>query len=421
MAINSSTHDLVRAVTRCRICGGADLIPFLDLGKMPLVNRYLTEDTPYADEPRFPLEILFCRSCCLSQLSLVLNPEVLYGQYSYFSSVSATFREHCNRMARGLRDTLDLGQNDLVMEIASNDGCLLSQFKALDLPVLGIEPAGNIAQLANDAGLRTLNRFWNGETAKEAVRLAGQPRLIVATNVLAHVDDLHGFLEAVASTLRPDGFFAFEVPYMVHFMNRSEFDTTYHEHLSYFLLRPLVQALSANGLSIVDVQEFEIHGGTIRVLSRLSTHASPPRTANVDRLLRWEEELGLYDSASYLRFAAHVSRIKEELTTFLSALKGRKKKVAAYGASAKGNVLLNYCGLGRDIVDYVVDDTPEKQGKFYPGNRLPVVNRDHLRKSPPDYLLLLAWNFVDELVHKTGEFRAQGGRYIVPIPSLRVM
>ncbi len=387
---------------------------------MPLVNRYLTASELDQSEPRFPLEILFCRSCFLSQLSVVVSPHILYANYAYHSSISKTFQEHCSAMADHLARRLDLTENDLVLEIASNDGCLLSCFKTLGCKVLGVEPAHNLAQIAKSKGLRTLTRFWEQAVADEVVSQFGPARLVLATNVLAHVDDVHGFLRAVASVLKPGGAFVFEVPYMVNFMNHAEFDTTYHEHLSYFLLHPLKLALEKNGFILSDVQEFDIHGGSIRVLA-IRTESSVSISENVQRLLNWEEELGLHEEASYLRFASHVALLKEELAVFLRAMKGRGKKMAAYGASAKGNVLLNFCGIGRDLLEYVVDDTPAKQGKYYPGNHLPIVSRAHLHDVPPDYLLLLAWNFVDEMVKNTSAFREKGGRYIVPIPSLRVI
>ena len=385
---HTSVEGLQRAVECCRVCGGRDLVEFLDLGRMPLVNRYLTASTEPEEELLFPLRILFCRSCALSQLSVVVDPRVLYSHYDYHSSVSTTFQRHCESMANSLCRDLDLSENDLVVEIASNDGCLLSKFQTLGCRVLGVEPTENLAQLAASAGLPVVNQFWSQAVADRIRRDRGPAKLIIATNVLAHVDDLYGFIRAAASLLDRDGAFVFEVPYMVNFMNRAEFDTAYHEHLSYFLLRPLKLALETSGLTLADTREFEIHGGSIRVIAMPAGMGQS--SENVGRLLKWEEELGLYEEATYLRFASHVELLKEELSTFLRALKARGKVLAAYGASAKGNVLLNYCGLGRDVLEYVADDTLAKQGKLYPGNRLPIVSRSHLRTVPPDYLLLLA-------------------------------
>lgn len=417
---SKSPSSACRSVTACRVCGGRDLVQFLNLGEMPLANRHLNS-AQEGGEPRFPLEIKFCRSCSQSQLSVVVDPEVLYTDYNYHSSVSTTFQKHCEAMANDLDRILGLGKADLVLEIASNDGCLLAQFKKLGCRMLGIEPATNLALLAENGGFPTLNAFWSEATADQVKQAHGGAKLVIATNVLAHVDDLHGFMRAVKKVLSPSGAFVFEVPYMVHFINKAEFDTTYHEHLSYFLLRPLKIALETNGFVLQDVKEHDIHGGSIRVIARLAASGAVAPSEDVKRLLAWEEELGLYDETTYHRFASQVALVKEELTVFLTALKARGKTLAAYGASAKGNVLLNYSGVGRELLEYVVDDTPAKQGKFYAGNRLPIVSRAQLRTAPPDYLLLLAWNFVDEMVGNTVEFRQRGGRYVVPIPSLRVM
>lgn len=412
--------EICRPRKICRVCDGKRLVKFLDLGRMPLVNRYLVRADLKRSEHAFPLELMFCRDCSLSQLSVVVDPKVLYSEYDYHSSISMTFQKHCEEMAFSLHRQFRLTKRDLIVEIASNDGCLLSKFKRLGCAVQGIEPARNLAYQARKMGLSTLHAFWGREAAEQVKKERGLAKLILATNVLAHVDDLQEFLSSVASLLKPTGAFIFEVPYMVNFMNRAEFDTAYHEHLSYFLLRPLQRALQAGGLHLADVQEFDIHGGSIRVTARpIAARARP--TANVNRLLGWEKELGLLEEKTYLRFASHVSVLRDELIAFLRALKARRRTIAAYGASAKGNVLLNYCGIGKDLLEYVVDDTPAKQGKFYPGNHLPIVNRNHFRKNPPDYLLLLAWNFVDELVKNTDAFKARGGRYIIPIPSLRVI
>jgi SAM-dependent methyltransferase len=405
----------------CRVCGARDLVPFLDLGDMPLVNRYVRPEDAAGVEPRYPLSINFCPACANSQLSVVVSPEILYTHYDYQSSVSETFQRHCEEMARTLVERHRLGADSLVAEIASNDGCLLSKFQAQGVRVLGVEPARNLAAQANAAGRPTLNRFWGTGAAADVIAAQGKASLVVATNVVAHVHDLHGFFREVRAALNPDGVFVFEVPYMVTFINRTEFDTTYHEHLSYFLLKPLRHALEAEGLELAEAEEFDIHGGSIRVSARPFEGAPGAVPDSVARLLKWEEELGLHDSAAYLRFSRHVQVLKEELCAFTSSLKARGKRLAGFGASAKGNVLLNYCGLGRETFDYVVDDTPSKQGMLYPGNHLPIVSRAALRERAPDYLLILAWNFADEIIRKTQDYRDRGGRYILPIPSLRVI
>jgi SAM-dependent methyltransferase len=417
--VSSYDPEILKFKETCRSCGGSELISFLNLGEVPLVNRYLEPSQLKLDEPRFPLELMFCKTCSLSQLSVVVSPKILYSDYAYHSSISQTFQQHCREMVRDICKSRNLGKGDLVVEIASNDGCLLSKFKDAGCRVLGVEPASNLAAIAEKAGLPTINEFWSTAAAGRVVREHGNANVIVATNVLAHVDDLHGFIQLVRSTLKPEGAFVFEVPYMVNFMNRAEFDTAYHEHLSYFLLKPLKLVLEKNGMQILDVEQFDIHGGSIRVTAGLGE--GKKEIPHVRQLLSLEEELGLHEERAYLRFSDHVKMLKEELVTFLAGLKSRGKSIAAYGASAKGNVLLNYCGIGKETLDYVVDDTPAKQGKFYPGNHLPIVNRGKLLNEPPDYMLLLAWNFVDELMKNTSEYKSKGGRYVVPIPSLRVM
>lgn len=403
----------------CRICGAKCLQVFLDLGVMPLVNSYLDRAEDAATEPRFPLQIAYCDACWLSQLTCVVNPRILYSNYAYHSSISQTFQMHCREMADDLITRYQLDENSRVLEIASNDGCLQRAFRDRNVSVFGVEPASNLAADARADGLRVIDRFWNGETAQEVLAQQGPCSLILATNVVAHVDDLKGFLSAVRHALTPGGMFVFEVPYLTTFLTKTEFDTTYHEHLSYFLLTPLKQALEQTGLALVNVQEFNIHGGSIRVHAAAAGNQKP--SENASRMLDTERDCGFLHPELYQRFGAHVETVREELNLFLAALRARDRKIAAYGASAKGNVLLNYCGFGPEIVDYIVDDTPAKQGKFSPGNGIPIVSRDHLFRHPPDYLLLLAWNFSEELMANLPDFQKNGGRFVLPIPALRVV
>jgi len=410
-----------RIVHTCRVCGSGSLTPYLDLGLMPLVNRYLSRAELDIEEPRFPLKVLLCGTCSLSQLSVVIDPRVLFSDYSYFSSVSQTFQHHCQIMAESLQKEFGLSPSDLVVEIASNDGCLLSKFKARGMRVRGVEPARNLARLTEGEGIPTLCEFWGKDAADKIAAMDGKAKVVVATNVLAHVDDVHGFIGAVKELLNPKGVFVFEVPYMVHFIDRTEFDTTYHEHLSYFLLRPLKRVLEANGMQIVDALEFSIHGGTLRVIAQIEGSGQLKPKSSVREILELEEGKGLYGTAPYFLCADRVQLIREELSVFVKGLKANGRRIAAYGASAKGNILLNYCALGPEFIDYVVDDTPAKQGKFYPGNHLPIVGRNVLHANKPEYLLLLAWNFAEELMRNTAEYGITGGRYVIPIPALHVV
>lgn len=403
----------------CRVCGADDLCIFLDLGMMPLVNRYLSNADEAAREMRFPLKIAYCPHCWLSQLTCVVDPKLIYSDYAYYSSISQTFKDHCREMATDLADRYRLNAGSSAVEIASNDGCLQRAFKERGVDVFGVEPAANLAKEAQAAGARVINQFWNGDASQKILADQGPAALIVATNVLAHVDDLAGFLGAIRSTLSPEGVFVFEVPYMTSFLTKTEFDTTYHEHLSYFLLTPLKLAVENAGLHLFDAQEFTIHGGSIRV--HVTADSSRPPTARVAELLRIERDFGFLSPELYHRFGDHVQAVREELSLFLEALHSRNRKIAAYGASAKGNVLLNFCELDGNVVDFIVDDTPAKQGKFSPGNGIPIVSRAHLQANPPDYLLLLAWNFSEELMGNLPDFKLNGGRFVVPIPALRVV
>jgi SAM-dependent methyltransferase len=403
----------------CRICASDDLAVYLDLGTMPLVNRYLQSADETHSEPRFPLQIAFCRKCGLSQLTWVVDPRILYADYAYHSSISQTFRDHCQEMAVSLRHAFGLDRNSRILEIASNDGCLQRAFRSQNLNVVGVEPAQNLAEAARAEGFSVITAFWTESAAQQARAESGPFDVVIATNVVAHVDDLLGFLTNVRAVLSETGIFVFEVPYLKTFLTKTEFDTTYHEHLSYFLLTPLQHAARKAGLRIFDVQEMEIHGGSIRVFAT----ADPARQAdnNVERMAAMERDCGFLEFDLYRRFSQHVETVRDELSLFLQALHARGKKIAAYCASAKGNVLLNYCRLDSDIISYVVDDTPAKQGKYCPGNGLPIVSRDRLKQDPPSYLLLLAWNFSDELMANLPDFQNQGGRFVLPIPALRIL
>jgi hypothetical protein len=421
MELSTMETESYQKVTRCRICNSRGLNRYLNLGLLPLVNSYATDDSQ-RDE-KYPLEILYCRNCSLSQLSIVVAPEKLYRQYAYRSSISETFKKHCELFAEDVSHKYHLTPNDLTVDIASNDGCLIREFKKYSANILGIDPAENLVHIANQMELRSIARFWNLATAKEVEKTYGKAKVITATNVFAHVHDIHGFLKAVDIFLKEDGIFIIEVPYLVNFINKKEFDTTYHEHLSYFLIKPIVHLLAEHSLELFDVQQFMIHGGTVRLHIKRTANRSitGERPESIQWLMDLENDLGLHDFKKYREFSSDVENVKKSFMDTLKGLKEKNKKIAAYGASAKGNVLLNFCGIGRDVINYIIDDTPEKIGKFTPGNHIPIVRYDMLHKERPDYLVLLAWNFADELMRKTASYKSSGGRYIIPIPTVRVV
>ena len=411
-----------RIVEKCRICGGTSLVPYLDLGLIPLVNNYLKSSDLGKEEIKLPLKILYCAQCSLSELSIVVNPEILYRNYFYRSSVSRTFRDHCFAFAEECAKRFNLTKDDLIVDIASNDGCTLKEFKKFGVRVLGVDPAINLAKIANAEGIETLAEFWNEETAKMILNKFGKASIINAMNVFAHVDDLNPFLEGIQILLKDDGVFTIEVPYLLNFINKKEFDTSYHEHLSYFLVRPLTYLFKKYGMEIFDIKKLTIHGGSIRVyIKKEINKTTKVDTDSIKWLLELEKDLGLHTILVYLNFSHNVRRIKDELLAFLKLLKDRGKIIMAYGASAKGTVLLNYCGIGKDYIDYIIDDTPEKQGYFAPGTHIPIVDSSYLKSKKPDYLLLLAWNFAEELIVKTQDYKNSGGRYIIPIPDIMVI
>jgi len=406
----------------CRICKGNNLKEFLNLGDIPLVNSYVDVNSPPPFDEKFPLKVLFCQGCNLSQLSIIVRPEIMYKNYSYRSSISKTFIDHCFRLANSTVKRFSLTDKDLVVDIASNDGTALGEFLKFGVRVLGVEPAKNLAKIATNRGVTTVAEFWNKETSSKIESKYGKASIISAMNVVAHVHDLNSFIEGLDILLKEEGVFVMEVPYLLNFINKNEFDTTYHEHLSYFLVKPLIRIFAANGFEIFDIYKSTIHGGSIRVFvkKKLNPFIQVDHDA-INWLLELENDLGLYDFDTYLRFSEDVIKIKSDLMELLTRLNKQNKNIAAYGASAKGTVLANYCGLGNNLVQYVVDDTPEKQGFLTPGSRIPIVDYSYLKKKQPDYLLLLAWNFADELMEKTQDYKNAGGKYIVPIPSVRVL
>lgn len=411
---------LYHTLEMCRVCGSRDFLAYLDLGKTPLANSFL-EPGKEDEEKTFPLKVIYCRKCSLSQLSIVVDPNTLFSHYVYRSSISKTFEQHCLRMAHDVASLIPPTADSLAVDIASNDGCLLKQFKKTGYRVLGIEPAANIAALANNGGIETILSFWGKDVAQEIIRTKGKAAVITATNVFAHVDDLQSFLQAVVTALDDNGLFIVEVPYLYHLLSRNEFDTVYHEHLSYFLVKPLHILYQRNNLTIVRIEQHPIHGGSLRIFAMKAASKAFAVHDSVNRMLEFEEKNGLYVEKTYLDFAGRVKEMKQEMKNLLQELKSQGKTIAGYGAPAKGNTLLNYFGIGHDLVSFIADDTPEKQGKLTPGTRIPISGAHKLQEEKPDYILLLAWNVAQELMKKTPFHRERGGKYIIPIPRTQIV
>jgi len=402
----------------CRVCKNKRLRKFLKLGPTPLANSFLKQEQLASEEMSYPLDVYFCPECGLVQLRDVVPPEILFKDYVYLTGMSQTMKQHFYLLAVEVVNKFNLSKDDLVVDVGSNDGTLLKGFKQLGTKTLGIEPATNVALVAEREGIETVNDFFSMDVAKKIIRRSGHSRVITATNVFAHINDLHEIVRTVDSLLTIDGIFVIEVPYLVDLLSKSEFDTMYHEHLSYFSLRPLVTLFKKFKMELFDVKRLPVHGGAIRCYVRRSPS---PIEDSVYQLLAQEETLRLGEFNTYLEFAANVKKIKFQLTSLLRKLKMQGCKIVGYGAAAKGNTLLNYCKIGTDILDYVVDNTPFKQGLYTPGMHISVAPPDRILQDVPDYALLLAWNYLDEILEKEQKYRELGGKFIVPIPEPRIV
>lgn len=410
-------RSIVRGVRNCRVCGSSDLVKYLDLGMLPLANNLADSAREAIAMERFPMQVMYCRECSLSQLSVVIDPSALFSHYTYRSSINKGYVSHCREMARSLKESLQLGPTDLVVDVAGNDGSLLAEFRdELGVDVVNVDPAENIADIAEKRGITTLTRFWSKGVAQEILDKYGRPKLITATNVFAHVDDVRGFLAAARHCLHEQGTLLLEFPYAMDFIRNREFDTIYFEHLSYVLIKPVVRLAAMVGLQVFGVQKHDIHGGTVRVFLGFEKgqHVLP----SVKEFLDEEEQGGFHDVGIYQEWSTEIDALIEDLLGQLNDLKKSGAKIAAFAASAKGNTLLNACRLDGAAVDYIVDDTPEKIGRFSPGTGIPIVDRSVLANDPPDYLVILAWNFAREIIETTSGF---DGRYIIPIPAFKII
>lgn len=403
----------------CRSCGAALRQTFCDLGMAPLSNRYLEAAQLNAMEPFYPLHAYVCGECLLVQLEVYEAPQAIFSDYAYFSSYADSWVAHAARYVEAAAARFGLGAASRVVEIASNDGYLLQHFVARGVPVLGIEPAANVARAAEARGIRTLVEFFGADCARRVADAHGRADLVVANNVLAHVPGLNDFVEGVRILLAEGGVATFEVPHLLRLIQGGQFDTIYHEHFSYFSLLAVQRVFAAHRLRLFDVEELPTHGGSLRLYA---CHAAAGRApgAALARVAAAERAAGLDSLAGYAGFEERVREIKRALLAFLIDARRAGKRVAAYGAAAKGNTLLNYCGIRGDFIDFVADRSPHKQGRFLPGTHIPVVHPDRIALERPDYLLILPWNLEEEVMRQNAGIRAWGGRFVVPVPALRV-
>jgi hypothetical protein len=406
-------------ITTCRTCGGDGLESILDLGATPLANSLPTAGS-HEPEPRFPLELVFCRTCTLVQITETVPPEELFREYLYFSSFSDTMLAHARELTARLVSELKLGARSLAVEIASNDGYLLQYYKQAGVPVMGIEPARNVAKVAEERGIPTLSEFFGLQLATELAADRKRADVLHANNVLAHVADLNGFVAGIHAILAAEGVAAIEFPYLGDMIDRCEFDTIYHEHLCYFSLGAIKHLFERHGLKLLDVERLAIHGGSLLLQAGRRESARQP-AASIAALLDEENRRGMGTIGFYRDFAGRVLRLKDKLRALLAQLKGEGKRIAAYGAAAKGSTLLNTFGIGVETLEFVADRSTYKQGRLMPGVRIPIVAPAALADSMPDYTLLLTWNFAEEILRQQDEYRRRGGKFIVPVPDVAVV
>jgi SAM-dependent methyltransferase len=402
----------------CRSCGETGLDPILDLGTTPLADRLLREDQLKEPEPAFPLEVVFCPRCALVQIRETVDPEILFAaDYPYFSSFSTYLLEHSRRNAEELIRMRGLGPTSFVVELASNDGYLLRNYLAAGIPVLGIDPVAGVARAAEKAGVPTMVEFFTRDLAGRIAAKGQRADVLHANNVLAHVADTNGFVAGIHTLLKENGVAVIEAPYVRDLVDHCEFDTIYHEHLCYFSVTAVDHLLRRHGLYLNEVRRLPIHGGSLR----LYVERKEKVNESVSTLLAEENRLGLDRADYYLGFSARVEELKRSLLTLLGDLKAQGKRIAAYGAAAKGSTLINFVGIGSELVDFVVDRNIHKQGLFMPGKRIPIFAPERILQEKPDYVLLLPWNLESEILRQESAYREAGGHFIIPVPTPRIV
>lgn len=405
----------------CRFCDSPLHHTVVDLGTSPLSNAFLEADQLQQPEMHFPLRVYVCESCLLVQLPQAERPDAIFDDdYAYFSSYSDSWLDHARRYVEHMQAHYDIGADDYVIEVASNDGYLLQYFVDAGVPVLGIDPAQNVADAAEAIGVPTLTAFFDTALAHDLVADGHQADVLIGNNVLAHVPNLNDFVEGLRIVLAPEGVLTMEFPHLLRLMEENQFDTIYHEHFSYFSLIAAERVFAAHGLTLFDVEELSTHGGSLRVYVRHTDDPSHPTTDRVHNLRQREADAGLTEVSTYTAFGERVAAVKRNVLDFLVRAREENASVAGYGAPAKGNTLLNYCGVRTDLLPYTVDRSPRKQDRYLPGTRIPVFAPEKIRETEPEYVLILPWNLKDEIMEQMQDIADWGGQFVVPIPDVRV-
>jgi SAM-dependent methyltransferase len=407
---------------KCRFCGTALTHEFIDLVNVPPSNAFLTEKQLNEPEIFYPLKLFVCHNCFLVQIDEYKDSKEIFNQnYAYFSSYSTSWLDHAKRYAEMIIDRFGFDENSQVIEIASNDGYLLQYFQSKHIPVLGIEPAMNVAMSAQKKGIETIKDFFGENLANQLVSQAKMADLIIGNNVFAHVPDVNDFVAGLKIALKDNGVITLEFPHLMQLIEQNQFDTIYHEHFSYFSFSTAKLIFEKHGLELFDVEQISTHGGSLRIYGKHKDDASKNISPSVTALLNEEKAKGMHTTKYYNGFQKKTDRVKHDLIDFLIKQQKNGKKVAAYGAAAKGNTLLNYCGIKRDLIKFVVDASPHKQGMFLPGSHIPVVKEDEITRWKPDYVIILPWNIKNEITKQLSYIREWGGRFVVAVPEIKVI
>ncbi|MBW2977068.1 class I SAM-dependent methyltransferase [Candidatus Woesearchaeota archaeon] len=405
---------------QCRICHDKDLKKFLSLGKTPLANSFLKKEELEKNENNYPLELDFCSNCKLVQLNYIVPPESMFRDYVYVSSTSSTFKAHFAIMAEDISKSFMLNEKSLVVDIGSNDGILLKGFQKMNVQTIGVEPATNVAKIAEQNGVETINDYFNNTVVNKIVREKGHADVITANNVFAHINDIDDVINNIKVLLKKDGIFVIEVQYFMDMIEKMTFDNIYHEHLSYFTLTSLSYFFEKRGMGIFDAKKIDTHGGSLRVFIKKSEGKHEVKK-QVGEMLEHEKSAGVDNFELYKKFAGKVYGVREKLTSYIKGIKAQGKSLAGYGAPAKSTTLLNFCNIGKDYINYIVDDNPLKIDLYTPGTHIPVVSSEILDKQTPDYVLVLAWNFAEEILAKTRKYADKGVKFIIPLPEPRIV
>lgn len=406
---------------KCRLCEASLEHTFADLGMSPLANSYVSPEKANAMEPFYPLHAYVCAKCWLVQLQMYQTGEDIFSDYAYFSSFSDSWLAHAKAYTEKMRERFGFDASSQVIEIASNDGYLLQYFKQAGVPVLGIDPAKNVAEVAIKAGIPTIVKFFGEQTARELVASGTGADLLLGNNVLAHVPGLNDFVKGMKIVLKPKGIITMEFPHLERLVEKCQFDTIYHEHFSYFSFVTVEQVFARHGITLFDVEELPTHGGSLRIYGRHTEDGSKPVSDRVAGLREREKRLGYADLTLYRSFAEKVMAIKRNILQFMIDARRQGKTIAGYGAPAKGNTLLNYCGIRTDMISYTVDRSPHKQGHYLPGTRIPIQAPEKIRETRPDYVVILPWNLKDEIVEQMAHIREWGGKFVVLIPEVEII